>query len=134
MALNDGRVVSNFIVQALKNENITVYGNGDQTRSFCYVDDLILGIEKLFFAEEVFEPINLGNPMPISIQELANEIIKLTGSKSTIEYLPLPLDDPSNRHPDISTAKNILEWSPNIDRTDGLKNTILYFKQRLKSV
>jgi len=134
MALNDGRVVSNFIVQALKNENITVYGNGDQTRSFCYVDDLIMGIEKLFFTEEVFEPINLGNPMPISIQELANEIIELTGSKSTIKYLPLPLDDPSNRHPDISTAKNILEWSPNIDRTDGLKNTILYFQQRLKSV
>jgi len=133
MALNDGRVVSNFIVQALKNENLTVYGSGDQTRSFCYVDDLITGMEKLFFKEDVFEPINLGNPMPISMQELASEVIVLTESKSVIEYHPLPLDDPSNRHPDISTAKKILEWFPSIDRTDGLKNTISYFKQRLEN-
>jgi len=134
MALNDGRVVSNFIVQALKNENITVYGNGAQTRSFCYVDDLISGIEKLFFKEEVFEPINLGNPTPISMQELASEVIELIGSESKIEYQQLPLDDPSNRHPDISKAKKILEWTPLIDRSDGLKKTILYFKQRLESL
>ena len=134
MALDDGRVVSNFIVQALKNENITVYGNGDQTRSFCYVDDLITGMEKLFFREEVFEPINLGNPTPISMQELACEVIELTGSQSKIEYHQLPLDDPSNRHPDISKAKKILEWSPLVERSDGLRQTILYFKQRLESL
>lgn len=132
MALNDGRVVSNFIVQALKNENITVYGNGAQTRSFCYVEDLITGMEKLFFKEEVFEPINLGNPTPISMQELASEVIALTGSQSKIEYQQLPLDDPSNRHPDISKAEKILEWSPLVDRSDGLRKTILYFKQRLE--
>lgn len=134
MALNDGRVVSNFIVQALKNENITVYGNGAQTRSFCYVDDLITGIEKLFFKEEVFEPINLGNPTPISMQELASEVIELTDSQSKIEHHQLPSDDPSNRHPDISKAKKILEWSPLVDRIDGLRKTILYFKQRLESL
>ena len=134
MGLDDGRVVSNFIVQALKNENITVYGNGAQTRSFCYVDDLITGMEKLFFKEEVFEPINLGNPTPISMQELASEVIEFTVSQSKIEYQQLPLDDPSNRHPDISKAKKILEWSPLVDRNDGLRKTILYFKQRLESL
>ena len=134
MALDDGRVVSNFIVQALKNENITVYGNGAQTRSFCYVDDLITGMEKLFFKEEVFEPINLGNPTPISMQELASEVIEFTASQSKIEYQQLPLDDPSNRHPDISKAKKILEWSPLVDRSDGLRKTILYFKQRLEGL
>jgi len=134
MALNDGRVVSNFIVQALNNENITVYGNGAQTRSFCYVDDLVTGMEKLFFKEKVFEPINLGNSTPISMQELASEVIELTGSQSKIEYQQLPLDDPSNRHPDISKAKDILGWSPLVNRSDGLRKTILYFKQRLESL
>jgi len=127
MAANDGRVVSNFIVQALKGYPITVYGDGTQTRSFCYVDDLIDGFIKLFFKEGVIEPINLGNPEPINMLELANEVIELTGSKSKIEMRALPGDDPKQREPNIGKAVKILEWSPTIPRVIGLKKTINYF-------
>ena len=129
MDSNDGRVVSNFIVQALRGEPITVYGDGTQTRSFCYVDDLIEGLIKLFFTEKVHQPINLGNPAPINMLELANEVIKLTGSKSKIEMRPLPEDDPKQREPLIQKAEKLLGWKPVVDRQTGLKKTIDYFKR-----
>jgi UDP-glucuronate decarboxylase len=131
MAANDGRVVSNFIVQALKGDPITVYGDGTQTRSFCYVDDLIDGITKLFFNQEIIEPINLGNPEPINMLELANEVIELTGSKSKIEMRALPGDDPKQREPEISRARELLGWSPKIAREEGLVRTVEYFKTTL---
>ena len=129
MAVNDGRVVSNFIVQALKNEDITIYGDGNQTRSFCYVDDLISGLLKLFFSKNYTGPINLGNPNPISMNKLASEIIELTNSKSRLKYYPLPSDDPVDREPDINKAKKYLNWQPEIDRVVGLEQTIEYFKK-----
>lgn len=129
MDSNDGRVVSNFIVQALRGEPITVYGDGTQTRSFCYVDDLIEGFIKLFFTEKVYEPVNLGNPMPINMFDLANEVIALTGSKSKIEMRPLPGDDPKQREPLIQKAEKLLGWKPVVDRQTGLKKTIDYFKR-----
>ena len=129
MAVNDGRVVSNFIVQALKNEDITIYGDGNQTRSFCYVDDLISGLLKLFFSKDYTGPINLGNPNPISMNKLASEIIELTNSKSRLKYYPLPSDDPIDREPDINKAKKYLNWQPEIDRVVGLEQTIEYFKK-----
>jgi len=131
MAINDGRVVSNFIVQALKNEPITIYGDGMQTRSFCYVDDLISGLIKLFFTDSVYEPINLGNPNPINMKVLANEIIEFTGSKSKVVTKDLPEDDPMQREPDISKAVRILNWKPLVERQVGLKQTIEYFKSAL---
>jgi UDP-glucuronate decarboxylase len=127
MSATDGRVVSNFIVQALNGQDITIYGNGKQTRSFCYVDDLIDGLVKLFESENTNQPVNLGNPTPINMIDLANEIIKLTNSKSKIVFKDLPQDDPVDRLPDISVAKQILKWEPKIDRTTGLKMTINYF-------
>lgn len=127
MSATDGRVVSNFIVQALNDQDITIYGNGNQTRSFCYVDDLIDGLVKLFESENINQPVNLGNPTPINMIDLANEIIKLTNSKSKIVFKDLPQDDPVDRLPDISKAKQILKWEPKIDRTTGLKMTINYF-------
>jgi UDP-glucuronate decarboxylase len=129
MDSNDGRVVSNFIVQALKGEPITVYGDGTQTRSFCYVDDLIAGFIKLFFTEKVHQPINLGNPTPINMLELANEVIALTGSKSKIEMRPLPGDDPKQREPLIEKAEKLLGWKPLVDRQTGLEKTIEYFRK-----
>lgn len=129
MAVDDGRVVSNFIVQALKNENITIYGDGSQTRSFCYVDDLITGLLNLFFSNNYLGPINLGNPSPINMKDLAIEIIHLTKSDSKITYMPLPEDDPIERKPDIKKAIQHLNWEPKIDRLDGLIKTIEYFKQ-----
>ena len=132
MALNDGRVVSNFVVQALKNEDITIYGSGDQTRSFCYVEDLINGLIEMFFTENLHEPINLGNPQSVSVFNLANEIIEMTQSKSNISFNPLPLDDPTNREPDITKARKLLNWNPNITRREGLQKTILYFRQKLQ--
>jgi UDP-glucuronate decarboxylase len=129
MDSNDGRVVSNFIVQALRGEPITVYGDGTQTRSFCYVDDLIEGFIKLFFTEKVHEPVNLGNPMPINMLELANEVIGLTESRSKIEMRPLPGDDPKQREPLIQRAERLLGWKPVVDRQTGLKKTIDYFKK-----
>ena len=127
MAADDGRVVSNFIVQALQGKPLTVYGDGSQTRSFCYVSDLIDGLVKLFFTEKVIEPVNLGNPTPINMRELAEEVIQLTGSKSKIEYRPLPGDDPKQREPIIDRAKDLLGWSPRVSRSEGIKKTIEYF-------
>jgi UDP-glucuronate decarboxylase len=131
MSANDGRVVSNFIVQALQGDPITVYGDGTQTRSFCYVDDLIDGFIKLFFKDGVIEPINLGNPKPINILDLANEVIGLTRSKSRIEMRELPGDDPKQREPEISKARELLAWSPRISREEGLVRTVEYFKTTL---
>ena len=129
MAIDDGRVVSNFIVQALRNEDITIYGDGNQTRSFCYVDDLVVGLLNLFFSPSYQGPINLGNPKPISMKEWAGEIIELTKSTSKLIYLPLPEDDPIERKPDINKAIQYLNWEPKIDRLEGLSKTINYFKQ-----
>ncbi len=127
---NDGRVVSNFIVQALKGEDITVYGDGKQTRSFQYVDDLIKGMVKMMDTPEDFRgPVNIGNPDEFTIIELAEKVIELTGSKSKIIYKPLPKDDPMQRQPDISVAKKHLYWYPEVKLEDGLKKTIEYFKQ-----
>jgi len=132
MQLNDGRVVSNFIVQALRNENITIYGDGSQTRSFCYVTDLVEGLIKLIFADkEITGPINLGNPVEHTITQLANKIIKLTNSNSKIINLPLPEDDPKQRRPDINAANKILEWKPTTDLDSGLNLTISDFATRL---
>ncbi|MNJ97026.1 UDP-glucose 4-epimerase [compost metagenome] len=126
---NDGRVVSNFIVQALKGQDITLYGDGSQTRSFQYVDDLIEGMIKMMASsKEITGPINIGNPNEFSILELAQKIIYLTNSKSKIIFLPLPSDDPKQRQPDISIAKTELNWEPNIQLIEGLEKTISYFK------
>ena len=132
MLPNDGRVVSNFIIQALRNEDITVYGNGQQTRSFQYVDDLIEGIIRLMNAGDSFiGPVNIGNPEEYSILELAEKIIQLTKSKSKIIFCPLPQDDPIQRCPDISLAKEKLEWEPKVHLEEGLLKTICYFKSTL---
>jgi UDP-glucuronate decarboxylase len=128
MSANDGRVVSNFIVQAIKGDPITVYGDGTQTRSFCYVDDLIDGFIRLFFKEGVTEPINLGNPEPINMLELADQVIELTESKSKIEMRPLPGDDPKLREPNIDKAKKLLAWTPSTKRELGLGKTIDFFR------
>lgn len=126
---NDGRVVSNFIMQALRGESITIYGDGTQTRSFCYVDDLIDGLIRLMNTpEEITGPVNLGNPDEFTILELAELVIKLVNSKSKIIFKPLPQDDPRQRKPDISLAGNILKWEPGIKLEDGLKKTIAYFE------
>ena len=129
---NDGRVVSNFIVQALKGENITMYGDGSQTRSFCYVDDLIEGFVRMMATEKgVTGPINLGNPGEFTMLELAEKVIQLTGSKSKLVFMPLPIDDPKQRQPDITLAKENLNWQPVVNLEDGLKETIAYFKKIL---
>jgi nucleoside-diphosphate-sugar epimerase len=128
MALNDGRVVSNFIIQALQDKPITIYGDGNQTRSFCFVSDLIEGLVSLFFKDGIHTPINLGNPSPISVRELALEIVALTGSNSKIIHLPLPGDDPIQREPNVEKAERLLGWRPRVDREEGLLNTIGYFK------
>ena len=124
MALNDGRVITNFIAQALLNDPISVYGDGSQTRSFCFVTDLIEGLSALFFTEGIYQPINLGNPKPITMLGLASEIIKLTNSKSEIIFQPLPSDDPRDREPVITKAKELLGWEPKVSRTVGLELTI----------
>jgi UDP-glucuronate decarboxylase len=129
---NDGRVVSNFIVQALKNESITIYGDGSQTRSFCYVDDLIGGMMKMMESDKVITgPINIGNPNEFSMLELAELVLKLTSSQSKLTFKPLPKDDPKQRQPDISLAKAKLDWEPKVKLEDGLKETIRYFKKVL---
>ena len=131
---NDGRVVSNFIVQALKGEDITLYGDGGQTRSFCYVDDLIEAkIRMMATGPDVTGPINIGNPNEFTIRELAEQVIDLTGSKSKLSFQPLPTDDPKQRQPDISKAKDILGWAPNIALRDGLVKTIAYFDNYLRN-
>jgi UDP-glucuronate decarboxylase len=128
MDANDGRVVSNFIVQALKGEPITIYGDGTQTRSFCYVSDLVDGLVKLFFTEKIHEPINLGNPNPINMKVLAEEVLDLTGGKSRLTYLDLPGDDPKQREPEITKAKRLIGWQPSVDRKQGLVETVNYFR------
>ena len=134
MAANDGRVVSNFIVQALNNKDITMYGDGTQTRSFCYVDDLIDGLYRLFFTEKVYEPINIGNPETITMLKLAKEIMELTNSKSKFVFQELPSDDPLQREPDIKKAKELLGWIPRTKRYEGLESTVNYFKDTTATV
>ena len=133
MDKNDGRVVSNFIVQALQNQDITIYGDGSQTRSFCYVSDLVDGLIKMQNNDDFIGPVNLGNPSERNILEFAEMIIKLTNSKSKIIYKPLPSDDPTRRRPDISLAKEKLNWEPKVDITEGLTKTIEYFDKLLSS-
>ena len=128
---NDGRVVSNFILQALQNQDITVYGDGSQTRSFCYVDDLIRGMIAMMEQDQMPGPVNFGNPNEISMVELAEHIIRLTGSRSKVVFAPLPEDDPKQRQPDISLAKATLGWQPTVALEDGLRETIAYFRQVL---
>jgi len=132
MRIDDGRVIPNFIWQALRGEPLTIYGDGTQTRSFCYIDDLVEGIRRLMEAD-VHQPINLGNSNEVRIIDLANLIINLTGSKSRIEFKPLPEDDPKQRCPDISKAKQLLGWEPKVPLEEGLKITIEYFKRLLSS-
>ncbi len=131
MAPGDGRVVSNFIIQALKGEPITVYGDGGQTRSFCFVDDTVDGLRRLMEGDEM-GPINIGNPHELTIRELAKRIIELTGSKSALENKPIPVDDPVRRRPDISLAQKHLDWSPTTSLDDGLGRTIAYFEDLLR--
>jgi dTDP-glucose 4,6-dehydratase len=133
MRLDDGRALPAFFVQAIKGEDITVFGDGTQTRSFCFVDDMIEGIYKLLLSNYT-NPINLGNPDEISVKEIAEEVIKLTGTKSKIVYKDLPIDDPRQRQPDISKAKELLGWEPKISRAEGLKITYDYFKNALKGL
>jgi UDP-glucuronate decarboxylase len=129
---NDGRVVSNFIVQALRNEPITLYGDGTQTRAFCYVDDMIEGFVRMMDApDDITGPMNLGNPVETSVAELAHIIIELTGSRSEIVHRPLPVDDPIQRCPDISQAKALLDWEPKTPLRPGLQRTIAYFDELL---
>jgi UDP-glucuronate decarboxylase len=129
MHVNDGRVVSNFIVQALRNEPITIYGDGSQTRSFCYVDDLVDALVRLMATpEQVTGPINLGNPAEITVRQLADRVVSLTGSRSVIEHHPLPENDPKQRQPDISRAQATLGWAPTMPLDEGLKKTVAYFE------
>jgi len=129
---NDGRVVSNFVVQALRNKDITVYGDGEQTRSFCYVDDLIDGLARLMETpDDVVGPVNLGNPAEFTIRQLAELVIEITGAASKIVHRPLPMDDPKQRQPDISKAQELLGWRPTVPLRDGLSKTIAYFEQLL---
>ena len=129
MLPNDGRVVSNFIVQALKGHDITIYGDGSQTRSFCCVSDLVVGLEAMMHTpNRVTGPVNLGNPGEFTVRELAETIIRITGSKSKIVYKPLPQDDPARRKPDVSLACELLGWTPEIALEDGLRQTIDYFR------
>jgi UDP-glucuronate decarboxylase len=127
--INDGRVISNFIMQALKGEPITIYGDGSQTRSFCYYKDLIEGMVKFMEQTQHTGPLNLGNPGEFTIKELAETIIALTKSKSKLKFLPLPKDDPQQRRPDISLARKLLNWEPKTSLEDGLNQTINYFKE-----
>jgi UDP-glucuronate decarboxylase len=134
MHVHDGRVVSNFIVQALRGEPITIYGDGSQTRSFCYVDDLVDALVRLMATpDEVTGPINLGNPAEMTVKSLAERVIAMTGSRSQIEYRPLPQDDPRQRQPDIARAQQVLGWAPTTALEDGLAKTVAYFDQLLKS-
>jgi UDP-glucuronate decarboxylase len=134
MAVDDGRVISNFIVQALQNKPLTIYGEGSQTRSFCYVTDLISGLVAMMEREDFIGPVNIGNPKEFSIMELAKKLIDLTGSSSEISHKPLPQDDPVQRCPDISLAKNHLQWEPQTPLDEGLKKTIHYFQKILGSL
>jgi dTDP-glucose 4,6-dehydratase len=130
MRLNDGRVVPNFIAQALRREDLTVYGDGNQTRSFCYVSDLVEGLTRLL-RSDYSEPVNLGNPRELTVLEFAHRIIALTGSRSRVTFRPLPVDDPKVRQPDISLAQRLLGWEPQVSLEDGLRETIAYFREKL---
>lgn len=134
MLPNDGRVVSNFIVQALNGEDITIYGDGSQTRSFCYVDDLIEGFVRMMNQDKIIGPVNIGNPGEFTMLELAKEVLDLTGSKSKIVYKPLPGDDPKMRRPNIDLAKSALGWEPTIPLRQGLEKTIVYFEELLRGL
>jgi len=129
MHFNDGRVVSNLIVQALRGEDLTLYGDGSQTRSFCYVDDLVDGMVRMMNQNMEIGPVNLGNPGEFTVRELAELVLRLTGSRSKLTFKPLPQDDPARRRPDISKAKSTLGWEPKVALEDGLKETIAYFRQ-----
>ncbi|MGH9970535.1 MAG: UDP-glucuronic acid decarboxylase family protein [Pyrinomonadaceae bacterium] len=131
MLENDGRVVSNFIVQALRGEPLTLYGKGDQTRSFCYVDDLVEALIKLMNTDELHEPVNLGNPNEFTIKELAAKVLDICRSKSDVKYLPLPEDDPRQRKPDITRAETLLGWRPTIQLREGLERTTAYFREKI---
>ena len=130
MAVNDGRVIPAFAGQALQDQPLTVFGDGSQTRSFCYVEDTVNGLIKLALSSTV-QPCNLGNPNEMTVAEVAQIIVKLTGSQSTISFKPLPEDDPKRRKPDINRAKELLDWEPVVAFEDGLKQTLSYFKQKL---
>ncbi len=131
---NDGRVVSNFIVQALKGDPVTLFGEGSQTRSFCYVDDLVEALIRLMNSgPDVTGPVNLGNPREFTVRQLAEHVLRLTGSKSKLEFRPLPTDDPRQRQPDISVARKVLDWAPSTELEEGLKATIAYFRRLLES-
>ena len=131
MAPDDGRVVSNFIVQALRGENLTIYGDGSQTRSFCYVDDLVEAILRTMEQEETFGPVNIGNPVEFTIRELAEQVLAKVGSSSKLIEMPLPSDDPTQRKPDISLAKKVLDWEPKVQLSEGLDRTIPYFSEAI---
>jgi UDP-glucuronate decarboxylase len=130
MAENDGRVVSNFIVQALRGQELTIYGSGEQTRSFCYVDELVDGLIRLMAADGRHEPVNLGNPVEFSIRQLAEEVFRITGRDPRVTYHPLPQDDPTQRKPDISRARRWLGWEPRISLAEGLAHTVAFFRGR----
>jgi UDP-glucuronate decarboxylase len=131
MLENDGRVVSNFVVQALRGEPLTLYGEGQQTRSFCYVSDLLEGLTRLMNRDDLHDPVNLGNPVEFTIKELADEVSRICGSSTGVKYLPLPQDDPQQRKPDISRAQKTLGWNPTIPLAEGLSKTVAYFKERV---
>jgi UDP-glucuronate decarboxylase len=131
MLADDGRVVSNFIVQALRGEDLTIYGEGQQTRSFCYVDDLIEGFVRLMNQDDITGPVNIGNPGEFTIRELAEKVIELTNTRSRLINKPLPSDDPKQRQPDIALAREKLGWEPTINLEEGLKRTIEYFRKDL---
>ena len=133
MLEDDGRVVSNFVVQALRGEPLTLYGEGNQTRSFCYVDDLIEGLIRLMNADNLHQPVNLGNPGEFTIKQLAEEVRRICGSKSELTYLPLPEDDPRQRKPDITTAQTVLGWIPKVPLAEGLERTVQYFRERVQN-
>ena len=133
MLEHDGRVVSNFVVQALRGEPLTLYGEGNQTRSFCYVDDLIEGLIRLMNTDDLHQPVNLGNPGEFTIKELAEEVRRICGSKSELTYLPLPEDDPRQRKPDITTAQTVLGWIPKVPLAEGLERTVQYFRERVQN-
>jgi dTDP-glucose 4,6-dehydratase len=130
MRLDDGRALPTFMSQALRGEDITVFGDGSQTRSFCYVDDLVEGIYRLLLSDYA-RPVNIGNPAEITLQQFAEEVLTLTGSNSKIIYQPLPQDDPKQRQPNITKAREILGWEPKVDRHEGLKRTLEYFRQHI---
>ena len=132
MLENDGRVVSNFVVQALRGEPLTLYGEGNQTRSFCYVDDLVEGLIRLMNADGLHQPVNLGNPREFTIKQLGEQVMKICGKQSEFKFLPLPEDDPRQRQPDITIAQRVLGWSPTVPLSQGLERTVQYFRERVQ--